>query len=310
MTAALAKVRDYLTMRAESERSARVTTDDKPALARALIEVREARRAAEVLWGGACPAFAWRTSKSAFDAALEAARAAAGAEPIDDVVKALGLRARDAAKLRDIVDRLTSIPSPSIDADVGPAHVEAFPVVRDVVVLLERAVVPFASDARTLRFTKIRRQIVTAALVLLAIASLVFFVRMQFRTWATASASVAPKHDATNAIDFSPEGEWLLPDATAGWIDVHYSPSRTVTHVHLLNAHASIYNDRGTKDFTIELYGHDHLLESLDGTFPEFSSEPKTMTWDVGRTPGVDRLRVVVKSWYFRGGGLAEISVD
>jgi hypothetical protein len=101
-----------------------------------------------------------------------------------------------------------------------------------------------------------------------------------------------------------------LPNATPGWVDVHYAPSRTVTKVNILNSHNIPYWDRATKDFTLELYSGSKLLKSVDGTFPNFDPEPKPQTIDVGRTPGVDRVRVVVKTWHLQGGGLGEISVE
>jgi hypothetical protein len=310
MAPALQKVRDYLTMRAEAERARRVPVDEKAALARASSGVREARRAAEVLWSGACPAFAWRTAKGAFEEAIEAARTAVGAEPIDEVTKTLGLSEKIAAKVKRADADCASLAAPAVDAEIVAAHVDAFENVREAILALERALVPFASDDKTMRRLQLRRQIVTALLAIVVLASIVFVIRMQFRTWATASAMYGPKYDPMAVLDHSPEGEWLLPNGTPGWIDVHYAPSRTVTRVHILNSHNIPYWDRATKDFTLELYAGNKLLKSVDGTFPNFDPEPTPQTIDVGRTTGVDRLRVVVKTWHLQGGGLAEISVD
>ena len=315
MNPALARIRDYLTMRPESERAAKVADADKPALERRRRLVVERRRAAEVLWSGACPASALRLLREAFIEALDLARGTTKVEGLDDVLRALDIRGTDAAPIIDADARLTATPPPALDAEVDAAHVEAFPVVRAALVALERSLAPLVSDAPTLRRARLERQIVAGLVTTLVLASIVFAIRMRFRTWATASASIAPKHDAANVIDFSPEGEWLLPDGTGGWVDVHYSPARTITKVRLLNAHASIYNDRGTRDFTLELYRGDRLLKALDGTLTETPAEPKPTastwtTWDVGRVTGVDRVRVVVKTWYQKGGGIAEVEVE
>ena len=108
-------------------------------------------------------------------------------------------------------------------------------------------------------------------------------------------------------LDGNPATEWLLLDASQGWIDVHLTPARHVRALRLVNAGNPPWRDRGAKWITITMFDGDHPLRSgRRQLLPRIQRRTLDVEVDV---EGVDRVRVHIDSWYGEGGGLAEITV-
>lgn len=110
-------------------------------------------------------------------------------------------------------------------------------------------------------------------------------------------------------------GYWLLPDQTAGWIDVDlavpWSPTKGIRAqtIVLWNQHNSTYDDRGTSlaDVTLLLNGQRAWRkESIPLPWP-----PGTDGRQEVPLPAVDfnQVRVDVRQWQGIGPGLAEVEV-
>lgn len=135
-------------------------------------------------------------------------------------------------------------------------------------------------------------------------------IAVAWRLWgrpvATASAVYSSAHAAGNAIDGLDATEWLLPDATLGWLQVNFASPRSLAHVRLLNAHNVHFQDRGCEKVRVVLYCHSQRVAEAEGAF----AAPKTyLDFDL-RADCATHLRVEVLSYFKMGGGLAEIEVD
>ncbi len=129
------------------------------------------------------------------------------------------------------------------------------------------------------------------------------------RPFATASAVYSSKHAAANAIDGSEATEWLLPDGTPGWLEVHFPSPRTVRHVRLLNAHNVYYQDRGCERVRVTLYCQYQAAASAEGRFAGIVAGRSPLDFDL-RADCVTHLRIEVLSYFKTGGGLAEVEAD
>lgn len=306
-------VREYFTLRPEAERARSVEGERKAPLARSLERARELRRGAEVLWNGGCTAQALRLAIEALDASLAAAREAAGtdaeAEP-RRVLTTLALEDEAAAEVVAARSAIAELEAPEADAEVTPAHVQLFPRITGASLQIQRAVAPYAMTERDLEVVRRSRYLRAATIAVLVLIAVFLIVRAQFRMFATASAQYGPPYEPANVLDSAVDSEWLLPDKTLGWIDVTLSPARSISKVHLTNAHNPEHDDRATKEFRVEVYRKGQLVTAVDSAFPEFTSTPKRLTIELGQKATVDRVRVIIKSYFLSGGGLAELTVD
>ncbi len=293
----LAPLREYLLLREHEARSRVLPTAKKIELEAQVVEQREVRRAANVLWAGGSPAQGYRL-------AVEALRAALAAAERDGIVL------ENADEIASLKSRIDALPGPKLDRDISVQHAQLFERLCGVGARVGRALEPYADDAPAIARRRRAHWLRAAIVSVLLVAFLVLFVKGQFRTKVSASAFYAPKYEAENVTDGQPNSEWLLPNTTGGWLDVQLSPRRTVHAVRLLNAHNIGHEDRATHEYRIEVYSHGSLVKSVDAEFPEFSSTPQWVTVDLGENRGVERVRIVVKSWFLNGGGLSEVRVD
>lgn len=116
------------------------------------------------------------------------------------------------------------------------------------------------------------------------------------------------KFEPMHAMDRNDASWWLAPDSTPGWLDVRLGRARRVSHVRLLNSSSPPWNDRGTKDYTLEIFRAGRLVKSIPGTFAT-GTHPGWVTHRVD-VDGVDRVRFVARTWYNKGVALAEIRVE
>lgn len=203
---------------------------------------------------------------------------------------------------------LEAEPFPALDEAVRPAHDDLFEDVLYATLgleseLLDATLTPRA--AATLRW--LRPTLV--ALLVVAVSTATFLVLRKRPYVVEASATAEPALIADHLIDHDDKTEWALPDRTPGHVDVIMSKPRAVQRLKLLNSKNLPSGERGTREFRVEVYAGGKLEKSVDGAFAAWSREPQWQTIELG-VGGVQRIRVVVKTWFGAGGGLTEIVVE
>lgn len=221
------------------------------------------------------------------------------------------LRARGLSKgkLDDVIEAdnaLRATDLPSLDDEVTAAHGELFQRLVGTRRHVERAIAPAAMTPGQINWTQFSR-IGFAALLIAAVATgLYFLVRTPEGIEARASARHGPDFPPEKVIDDDPATEWLLPDRSAGWIEVSISPPTHVGTLRLLNSHNRQYNDRATREYSVELYVDGEPARTIEGSWDEFQNRPEWTEHEVGLDE-VERIRFNAESWHRTGAGLAEI---
>src|SRR5262249_54028078 len=145
------------------------------------------------------------------------------------------------------------------------------------------------------RFTTV---VTALALVTLASGSLYFLLHRGEGVPVTASATFensslfAPKRIADGRLGTY----WLLPNGTPGWVEVQIVPPRHLSRIRLLNSLNPPYNDRATREYTLEIHSGNGPSRVIEGSF-DFSTSPKFVEHPVD-IDAVDRIRFVVRSYY------------
>ncbi|MGF1466292.1 MAG: discoidin domain-containing protein [Sandaracinaceae bacterium] len=213
------------------------------------------------------------------------------------------LAAREAA--------LGAMPLPELDAEVSPSHAELFQELLTAHKHVEGAIGPVARSRRQLMLTRAARLAYLAVAAAVALGAVWYFVvRVPRSAEAVASAvyGSAAEFRPDNAIDGDEGTEWLLPNGTAGHLDVRLSPARRITAIRLINAHNRHYNDRATREYRVEIVSGAGT-ETIEGVFPRLDPTPEEVVHEV-MVDGVTQIRFVVVSWHNLGGGLAELGWD
>lgn len=264
-------------------------------------------RSGEVSLPLAAAAAAARSSSPAADGVVE------DEEPPDpeawlDAMQAHGLSAgrrravQDAAKRADALEAI-----PAFDADVQPEHSDLFQAVltarRRVAETLEPVVMTRTQRSMT-RAGRFTYAAIAAAIILAAVWY--FALRTPSTAEATASAAYASEFSPNKVVDGDVESEWLLPDRTAGYVEIALSPPRDLSEVRLRNAHNRHYNDRAARSYKVELFAGEERLTEIEGDWPRLIPRPPWTDHEV-EASGVTRIRVTVDTWHGLGGGLAEI---
>lgn len=266
-----------------------VAESDRAAVVEAMRRSIEQREAAEsLLVAGLVPQAldSFRASEASARAAFDAARSASPA----------ARRTIDAAtRTLDAAVALHGDRELEIDARRGALR------------RVHRALRPLAWDAREVhRVTRDRRAVLVATVVAFVLTAFLS-VRILRAPKATASAILAAGYSANAAIDGDPESEWLLPDKSPGWLDLHVRPGRYVTRVRLINALNPPFGDRATERYSVIAYRNGVQIGKIDGAFRD---EPGVRAvQDVFLRDRVDRIRIEVTSFFRNGGGLSEVIV-
>jgi len=218
----------------------------------------------------------------------------------------LGVDATVARRLEAMRGGLAELPLPALESDVGEAEVETYNQLTKAALTLDRALsrkITLQGDLLARR----RKRRVVAALVGVATA-LVLYV--EFRPLpCRASAFLFEEFRPEMAIDGVVESEWLLPDGKPGWIDVRVRPSRDIRSVRVINGHNRASMDRAIRAYRLEAYSGRRLVNSVSGEFPALlPAPPPTEIPLVAKD--VNRVRLVVVSWFGAGAALAEIKVQ
>ncbi len=104
-----------------------------------------------------------------------------------------------------------------------------------------------------------------------------------------------------------PETFWLLPDSTTGFLSIDPEGTVKIDRIRLLNTHNSGFNDRGTKDFHVDVVDRDGKTTTVwRDRFPSIGG-----AWMEKSLDGVIASRIVVHvdSYFHAGGGLTEVEV-
>jgi hypothetical protein len=110
------------------------------------------------------------------------------------------------------------------------------------------------------------------------------------------------------AIDGDATTDWILPNQAPGWLDLRLRQATPLFAIQLVNALNAPYFDRGAKDLEIEGYRGQRRVYALPASFKAPQREPDLMTLELPAQP-VDRVRIVVKSWFGLSGGLGTVRV-
>lgn len=306
MSAVVEEVKEYFTLRTARAKVAASSTDQRAKVTRARLHAEEARRSAEILWGNGSPSAALRLAREAVVALVGALAEPSPSDDLESVLQRLGCSDRERSDLVAAHDAVTKGALPELDADVAPEHARLFFDVVAAMLAVERRVHLFLMTDGELATLRGRRRMRAAIACALVAAFLVAALRSQVRVRAEASAVYDAHYEPARVLDGNKDSEWLLPDQTGGWLDLYVIPPRKVTKVQLLNAHNDPFHDRGSHEITIELYSKEQLVKSIDYAFAGFEARPEWVSIDVGPVEKVQRVRIVVKSWFLAGGGIAE----
>ncbi len=176
-------------------------------------------------------------------------------------------------------------------------------------VQIERLANFSAGYALTPSARKQRRVRQSIAGISLLLIGLFLGLRIWGRPRALASATLRDAYAAANVVDGMEATEWLLPDATLGWIDLVLPSPRTVHRVRLWNSHNVYYADRATQAVRVTAFTKQGQGASAERAFKEITEDRSVLDVPL-EAEGVTRIRVEVLSYFKTGGGLAEIEVD
>ena len=116
-----------------------------------------------------------------------------------------------------------------------------------------------------------------------------------------------PEHvidGSTYDVDSPPGNFWLLPNETSGWLEIDLRKTFKIHSIRLLNTNNGVSNDRGTKDFRIEIRNDKgEVVHTVSGVLPFTSysgaanpTEPVTLDFTnsmLGRY-----VKIYSDSWY------------
>ncbi len=198
---------------------------------------------------------------------------------------------------------------PALDKDVGAAEGELFQSLITARRHVDRVLAPASMTTGQLAWTRASRIGFAAFFAAVAIFGIYLLLKPAVGVEATASAHFNNDFVAAKAIDGDAATEWLLPNGEAGWLDVRITPPQRIDTVRLKNSHNRHYNDRATREYTIDLMSGDRVVRSIPGEFPTLSPRPEWVEHAAG-VDDVDHIRINVRSWHRVGGGLADVEWD
>lgn len=198
---------------------------------------------------------------------------------------------------------------PRLDRDVTSAEGELFQALITARRHIDRVLAPASMTPKQLSWTRASRIGFTGFIAALAVVGLYVLLKPATGVEATASGHYNPDFVADKVIDGNEGSEWLLPDRQAGWLELRITPPEAIETLRLKNSHNRHYNDRATREYTIEVYSNGQVARTIEGEFPTLSPRPDWVEHAVG-VEDVERVRINVRSWHRNGGGLAEIEWD
>jgi hypothetical protein len=110
--------------------------------------------------------------------------------------------------------------------------------------------------------------------------------------------------DGSSYEDSVPANYWLLPNRTAGWWQVDLGGEFVISTIEIYNTNTGLANDRGTKDFRIEIQDSARkVVFTRAGILPFTSRSSAThpivpFTVNPGKFETGRYVKVYVDSWY------------
>jgi len=302
---------EYFTQSQAAARLARETGEIRTERRTLVCRARQKRDAAEALWAVSQPAEALALMRDALVLFEEAANEAGTGDDLGAKLASLGVGKRAAERAQKTLTGLTERELPTLDTDVKGKDGSTFRELADVCASLDESLADTVLVKREILARRLMRTALTVLGVLLAAVGAYFLLRTPPAPPAAASASFGddPAFTPDRAIDGDPSTDWLLPDNTAGWIDIRVDPARAIHNVRLLNGHNRGFNDRAVRNYRVEVYDGDRMVTQTSGSFAALLPHPTPVNVAV-HASHVTRVRLVVTSWFNIGSALAEIHVD
>ncbi|HEY8432294.1 MAG TPA: discoidin domain-containing protein [Sandaracinaceae bacterium] len=212
-------------------------------------------------------------------------------------------------KMREVVEAARARAAktmPLLDAEVSAADGELFQQLVTARRHVERVLAPASMTPAQIRWTRVSRIGFASVLALAGAVGLWLLLRPPTGVEATASAQYNAEFPPSNVIDGNEDTEWLLPNAQAGWLDVRIMPPERIETLRLKNSHNRHFNDRATREYTIEFFSNGQRVHTIEGSWAGINPRPPWTEHQVG-IDNVERIRFNVRSWHRAGAGLAEI---
>ena len=295
-------IAEFFLLRRALHDAAAIPDEVRASVAGPLALARQRAAAADHLWTGGHDAEGLVLAAAAVEAAREAAaQFIAGRDP--------GRLAATLAAADGAARAAREAGPPALDEDLTSAHRGLYHRLESVGASLRHGLGAALRTPRELRHCRAVRWAAVAVVVLAAAAVAGWVLRPRDRERYAASACYQPESQfgAALAFDGNRETEWATPDGRAGWVEVRLSPAVDVHRLLILNGHNGHYNDRAVKEFAVELYAGNRLVRTLEDRFPRLDPRPEWRVLPVN-VNGVDRIRLVVRSFFGLGASLAELA--
>lgn len=198
---------------------------------------------------------------------------------------------------------------PLLDEDVSAVDGELFQSLMAARRHVDRVIAPASRTPKQLGWTGASRISFTLLLTAACVVGLWLLLRPETGIVATASVQYNAEFPGSNAVDGNESSEWLLPDNTAGSLDISVMPPQHIGNLRIKNSHNRHYNDRATREYTLELFVNGRVARTIEGEFERFDPSPDWVEHAVG-LDDVERVRINVRSWHRTGAGLAEVEID
>jgi len=295
---------EYFTQRGALDRLARDPVPaDSPS--RVMVErARQKRDAAEALVSVSMSEsyLLIRDAVSLFAQALD--QLGAG-DTLSAKLTSLGVSPAGQVRVTRALEEALKRPFPNVDSAVRDEDGDTYRELSEAAPVLACALNGKLLSKRDLKRRRFWRVSIAVATALFLFVGLPLLLRPPA---ATASAIFSEAFKPEMAIDGKLGTEWILPDSSAGWMDVRVSPARSIHMVRVSNGHNREHNDYAIKAYRLEAYRGDKLLTSASREFTTVTPEPPHEVPLVADK--VDRVRIVVISWFAHGAALAEIKVE
>lgn len=216
----------------------------------------------------------------------------------------LALPAPARAHREEAVALLSSaVAAPASDEDVAEAHEDLTARMLRSLRRLRRATASFGDPPDRGRATLLRGALLAIAVAVVSASAWALVPRTS-----VSATDSTEEHDPSKAVDGLVDSYWFLPDGAAGALELHFSRARPVRRVWVLNGQNQPNNDRGTRDYRIELVTNGAVVRVATGRF-DHPEQPSFVRHEL-RAESVDVVRFVVLSHDGASAGLAEIHVE
>lgn len=273
---------------------------------RAFLLVRQRLHAAELLFTQGHRAEALAILERAVASGVEAAQALSDRDDAAVALAAIGFDERDVATMMSALDALGAR-TERLEGEIGGVDQDRY----YALLSLMRRSVGFLDQATFDRPILVMRIAKRAAWVVAGIAALgvfVFFATYDPPRLEATATQTQGDWPAEFAVDGRPRTEWLGHDRQNPEITIAVVPPRDLTAIRILNGHNRHYNDRATKDYRLELYRGEELVQGIDGSFRSLSPNPEWVEHPVN-AQGIDRVKFIVRSYHRTGAAIAEIEL-